>query len=96
MFSQEERCLAGFSERCPVAADDAVVGNHRLEDAAVVVGFVPEIGRQNDVAAFITDEIFIVGWYQEILSFAESPCAAIVGKVECPSFPFFSVNGMPH
>ena len=34
----EERCLKSILEGCPVAADDAVVGDDGLEDATVVVG----------------------------------------------------------
>ena len=64
VVTKEELGLAGRFERGPVAADDAVMGDDRLEDTAVVVGTVTMLGRKNDVAALVGDEVFIV-WGNE-------------------------------
>ena len=78
----EEGGLKVRFERGPVAADDAVVGDDGLEDAAVVVGTVGVLPGEDDVAALVTDEVFIVGRNQEVFALAETSCAAIVGQVE--------------
>ena len=75
----EEGCLAGGLEGGPVAADDAIVGDDGLEDAAVVVGAVGVLWRENDVAALVADEVFVVGRNQEVFALAEATGAAIVG-----------------
>ena len=75
----EEGCLAGGLEGGPVAADDAVTGDDGLEDAAVVVGAVGVLGREDDIAALVADEVFVVGRNQEVSVLAETSGAAIVG-----------------
>ena len=62
------------------------MGDDRLEDAAVVVCFVAKIGREDDVAALVSDEVFIIRWNQEIVAFAETSGAAIVGEIIFPAF----------
>ena len=81
----EEFRLKFWFEWRPVAADDAVVGDDGLEDAAVVVGLVAVIGRKDDVAALIADEVFVVRRNQEIFSFAETSGAAIVRQIKFPA-----------
>ena len=56
----KERRLTVFLERRPVAAYCSVVGDDGLEDAAVVVGMMPVLGREHDVTGLITDEVFVV------------------------------------
>ena len=45
----EERCLAIALEGRPVSADEAVVCDDGLEDAAVVMGMMTMLGREDDV-----------------------------------------------
>ena len=45
MVAGEEIGMAVGLEGCPVAADDAVVGDDGLEDAAIVVGVVAVLWR---------------------------------------------------
>ena len=78
----EEGGLAGGLEGGPVAADDAVMGDDGLEDAAVVVGAVGVLLGEDNVAALVADEVFIVGRNQEVFAFAETAGAAVVGQVE--------------
>ena len=61
VFGQKELGLVVFTKWGPVAANDTVVGDDRLEDAAVVVCLVAMVGGKDDVAALVTDEVFVVG-----------------------------------
>ena len=88
----EELGLGGGFEGGPVAADDAVTGDDGLEDATIVVGAVAVLGREDDVAALVADEVFIVGRNQEVTALAEASRAAVVGEVEIAVFPFHRVN----
>ena len=88
----EEGCLAGGLEGGPVAADDAVVGDDGLEDAAVVVGAVGVLGRENNVAALVADKVFVVGGNQQAFARAEPPRAAVIGQIEFPTLPRHGVN----
>lgn len=90
----KENGLAVGLERCPVAADDAVVGDNGLEDAAVVVGAVPVLLWEHDVAALVTDQVFIVGRNQQKLTFPETSCAAIICQVEFTAFPFLHMDAV--
>lgn len=74
--------LAARFERSPVAADDAVVGDDGLEDAAVVVGLVAMFLGQDYVSALVADQIFIVWRNKKVFALAEASCAAVVSKVE--------------
>ena len=85
MFPHEEFRLAVFLERHPVATNDAIVGDDGLEDAAVVMGFVFVVRRKDDIAALISDEVFVVGRNQEVSVPAETSGAAIVGQIEFPA-----------
>ena len=84
MVSNEELRLKVFFKGCPVATNDAIMGNDRLENTAVVVGLMLVVGRQNDVAAFIANEVFIIGWNHEVFPLAETTGAAIIGQIEFP------------
>ena len=88
----EERRLKCILEGCPVAADDAVVGNDGLEDATVVVGTMPMLRRKHNFATLVADEVFVVGRNQEEPAPSESACSAIIGHVEFVSFMFFQMN----
>ena len=88
----EERRLKSILEGCPVAADDAVVGNDGLEDAAVVVGTMPMLGRKHYFATLVTDEVFIVRGNQEETAPSESACSAIIGHIEFVPLMFFQMN----
>ena len=44
------------------------------------------IGREDDVAALIADEVFVVRRNQEIFAFAETTGAAIVRKIKIPAW----------
>ena len=90
----KERRLTVILERRPIAADGSVIGDDRLEDAAVVVGMMPVLGREHDVTGLITDEVFVVGRDQQKLAFTEAPCAAIVGQIEHSILPLFNVDGI--
>ena len=94
MVGIEEGGLAGGFEGCPVAANDAVVGNDGLEDAAVVVGAVGVLPREHDVATLVADEVFIVGGDEQKLALAETPCAAMVSEVEVPALIFLHVDAV--
>ena len=84
MVSHEELRLEVFFKRRPVAANQAVMGDDGLEDAAVVVGSVPMLLRQYDVSALVADEVFIVRRNQEVSAFAKTTGTAIVGQIEFP------------
>ena len=86
MLSLKELRLKLILKRRPVAANHTVVGDDRLEDAAVVVRLVAIVRREDDVAALVADEVFVVGRNQEIFAFAETSGAAIVGEIEFPAF----------
>ena len=85
MVSYEELSLKVFFEGCPVTTNDAIFSNDWLENAAVVVGLVFVVGQKDNVTALIADEVFIVGWNQEVFSFVETMGAAIVGQIEFPA-----------
>ena len=84
----EENGLAGGLERCPVAADDAIVGDDGLEDAGFIVRAVTMLWLKDDVTALVGNEVFVIRRNQQIVAFAESPRAAIVSKVKFPAFVF--------
>ena len=92
MVAEEEFGLIPVVEGSPVAADDAVMDNDGLENATVVVGFVPIVRRQDDVAALVADEVFVIRGYQQVSALAEPPRAAVIGEIECPSVPFLLMN----
>ena len=92
MVSVKELNLAVGLKGRPVAADDAVMGDNRLEDAAVIVGAVGMLGWQDDVAALVADEVFVVGRNQEVFALAESARAAIIGEIKLTASPFHGVN----
>lgn len=88
----EEGSLIARFEWCPVAADDAVVGDDRLEDAAVVVGLVAMFLGQDYVSALVTNQIFIVRRNKKVFALAEASCAAVVGKVEITAINMLFMN----
>ena len=63
VVKEEQRHAGGF-EGGPIAADDSVMSDNRLENAAVIVGTVTMFGREDDVAALVGDKVFIV-WRNE-------------------------------
>ena len=65
----------------PVAADDTIVCDDGLEDAAVVVSLVLEVGGKDDVTAFVTDEVFVVGGDEKVFAPAESTGATVICDV---------------
>lgn len=81
----EKLHLEFLLEGCPVAADEAVVGDDGLEDAPVVVRTVLMLRRQHDVAALVTDQIFVVGRNQQVLPFAKTTRATVVRQIEFPA-----------
>ena len=85
MISHKEHRLKVILERCPVAANDAIMGDDWLEDAAVVVGFVFVVRRKDNVAALVADEVFVVRRNQKVFPLAETTCAAIVCQIEFPA-----------
>ena len=60
MVATEEFRLEILLERSPVAANGPVERYDGLENATVVMRPVTVLGWQHDIAAFITDQIFIV------------------------------------
>ena len=88
----EERRLKSILEGCPVAADDAVVGDDGLEDAAVVVSTMAMLGRKHDFATLVADEVFVVRRNQEEPAPSESACTAIIGHIEFVPLMFFQMN----
>ena len=88
----EEGSLIAWFERSPVAADDAVVGDDGLEDAAVVVGLVTMFLGQDYVSALVANQIFIVRRNKKIFALAEASCAAVVGKVEITAIKMLFMN----
>ena len=86
--------LTVILEGRPVAADGSVVGDDGLEDAAVVMGVMPVLGREYNVTGLIADEVFVVGRNQEELAFSEASRSAIVGQIELPTLPLFNVDGI--
>ena len=90
----KERRLTVILERQPIAADGSIIGDDRLEDAAVVVGMMPVLGREHNVTGLITDEVFVVGRNQEKLAFMEASRSAIVGQIEFSTLPLFNVDGI--
>ena len=88
----EERRLKSILEGCPIAADDAVVGDDGLEDATVVVGTMTMLLRKHNFATFVADEVFVVRGNQEELAPSESACTAIIGHIEFVPLMFFQMN----
>jgi hypothetical protein len=86
MLTHEERCLLILPERRPIPANDAVMSNDRLEDAAVVMGFVFIVWQKDDVAALVTDEVFVIRRNQKVFAFTETSGAAIGGQIEFPAW----------
>ena len=87
-------CLTVILERRPVAAYCSVVGDDRLEDAAVVVGMMAVLRREHNVTGLIADEIFVIGRNQQKLTLSEASRAAIVGQIEHSILPLFNVDGI--
>ena len=83
----EERYLKVLFERRPITADDSIVCYNWLENATIVMGTMPVLGRENYITALIADEIFVVWGYQEELATTESPCTTILSQIELPAFP---------
>ena len=65
MLVFEEIHLTFIFEGRPIAADDSVAGDDRLEDTAIVVGTVSMFWREHNVTRLIANEIFIIRWNQE-------------------------------
>ena len=74
-------------ERCPVAADYAVAGYDRLEDAAVVVGLVAVFRGKDNITALVADQIFVVWRNQKKLAAAEASGAAVIGEEKVTAIP---------
>ena len=85
MFTHKERRLTILAKRRPIAANHAVMGDDWQEIAAVVVCFVAKIGREDDVAALVTDKVFVIRRNQEVSAFAETTGAAIGGEIKFPA-----------
>ena len=88
----EEGSLIAWFEWYPVAADDAVVSDDGLEDAAVVVGFVAMFLGQDYVSALIANQVFIVRRNKKVFALAEASCAAVVSKVEITAVKMLFMN----
>lgn len=88
----EEGGLIAWFEWRPVAADDAVVGDDGLEDAAVVVGFVAMFLGQDYVSALVANQIFIVWRNKKVFALAEASSSAVVGKVEITAIKMLFMN----
>ena len=86
MSFAEKLHLEILLEGGPVAADETVVGDDGLEDAPVVVRAVLVLRRQHDVATLVADQVLVVRRDQQVLSFAESSRAAVVGQIEFPAW----------
>ena len=83
----EEINLKILFEGFPIAANGPVEGDNRLEYTAVVMGFMPMLLRQNNVAALVANQILVVRRNQQELAFAKPTRATIVGEVEVPTLP---------
>ena len=90
----EERCLTFSLKRCPITADCSVMSDNWLEDATVVMGTMSVLWGKDDVAALITDEVFVIRRNQEELASPESTCAAVVCQIELSAFPSLHMNGV--
>ena len=71
----------------PVADDLAVEEDDGPEDAGVVVGAVGVVGVEYDVAAFVSDEVFVVGGQEGDGAAAEAAGAAVLMAEEAEAFP---------
>ena len=83
----EEGGLIAWFEWRPVAADYAVVGDDRLEDAAVVVGLVAVFRWKDNITALVADQIFVVWRNQKKLAAAETSGAAVIGEEKVTAIP---------
>ena len=88
----EEGSLIAWFERCPVATDDAVVGDDGLEDTTVVVGLVAMFLGQDYVSALVANQIFIVWRNKKVFALAEASSSAVVGKVEITAIKMLFMN----
>ena len=79
-------------EGSPIAADDSIAGDDRLEDAAVVMGTVPMFWWQHNVTGLIANEIFVVWWNQQKLAISEASYPTIIREIKIPAFPRFLVD----
>ena len=101
MVTQKEFHLIPLLERCPVAADHAIKGNDRLEDATIVVRPMTIVWRENDVTTLVTDKVLVVRRNEMVTVLAESSRTAIVSDVKNPALEFTAlpphhVNGIAH
>ena len=94
MVASEKIGLASGLKWCPVATNDAIVGDDGLKDAGFIVRAVTMLWLKDDVTALIGNEVFVIRRNQQIVAFAESPRAAIVSKVKFPAFVFFQMNSV--
>ena len=94
MVASEKIGLASGLKWCPVATNDAIMGDNGLEDASLVVRAVAMLWLKDDVTALVGNEVFVIRRDQHILAFAESPRAAIVSKIKFPAFPSHQMNGV--
>ena len=88
----EEFHITFILEGFPVAAYYPVESDYGLEYAAVVMRLVPKFLRQYDVAAFIANQVFIVGRNQQIIALPEPSRTAVVCDVKLSSFHFYLMD----
>ena len=76
----------------PVAGHLAVQKENRPEDTGVVVGTVGMVRMEDDVAAFVADEVLVERGEEDAPAFLEAPRTGIFGKIELPATPPFRVE----
>ena len=65
----------------PVTDDLSVRQDHRPEDAPLIMGLVPVVGMQGNMAALVADEVFIIGWKKVQATTSESAYSGISMEV---------------
>lgn len=71
----------------PVADHFTVQKDDRPEDATVVVGLVAMIGMKDNLAALVTDQVFVVRRKKMHAAAAETPGARVAVQDEVEAFP---------
>ncbi len=79
----------------PIANNFAVLEDNRPENAVAAVGAVHVVGMDGQLAALVTNKVFVVGREEVNVSAPESAGAAILVAEESKPFPAFLYEFVP-
>ena len=58
------------------------------------MGQMPVLVTEYNIAAFVTDKVFVIRGNQQEAALPETSCAAMVRQVEVPPLPFNQLQGV--